>query len=233
MIGFSNYANYDIPQFLSAQLISKFNLDQEDLNTSYISLYLVGIISIILTPSLIQKFKASLVALISCFFIASGCILSLYGVMITNYSVVIYGRVIFGIGCMSCFISVAVILEKWFKEKMLTFAMSLMDFMNIGAATLSSFFTLPIFVKYRDIDMPFVYSGFVGIGSCIAALIIYIVDEMRDRRIEKEKFEFEKKLKETLNPSLDVEELNTFKSETEVSFDLFILRLMRKGLMTK
>lgn len=181
-IATGNFYVFDTPQFLAPQLIKIFSQTQEEFNLNYTLLYTACILMLLITPKLMAKTSSSSLGIISTSCIFYGTVLSFYGVYSKNNTFMLIGRGIMGLGTEACTVANYSILEEWFKGGLLTFAGGLTGTVNFASAAASSFTTLPIFLKYRDANIPFFVCGLVSAGSVVISILIFFLDFLKGRK---------------------------------------------------
>lgn len=168
---------YDFPQLFEATMIQIFDITTFQISLLYSS---IGLISIILSPFgglLTTRIGLGESAIIWTSISYFGTMLCYWSISTQNFSIMILGRVIYGVGEEFSIISRISIAEKWFSGKFLTLAMSVNRInMNIFQSG-GSFFIPEFYEKQRNMEsVLFVYS-IIGFSSVFASVVYYLLEK--------------------------------------------------------
>lgn len=187
-IPFACYYVFGIPQYLSFQLIQRFDLSQKEFNLNFTYYYLFSIIGLFLGPFLLKKLNGAGVSVIMSSVGFFGSFLCYLSVFQNNYILMLIGRSLLGPASEISLISCYVVLEDWFKGGILTFSYSFVDFLLSLSESVSSYVTLPVYKKTRELQTTFFLCSAISAVSVFFAVIIMIVDS-RSRKIEELRIE--------------------------------------------
>jgi len=106
------------------------------------------------------------------------------------------GRILFGTGFESSFISQALMAEKWFSGGMLTVMMGLNRAFAYVMASLATFTLPPLFFGTRGLQIPFFLCAGVCFLGCVTAGILTWLDMVNDKHIDRGDEENKENLKQ-------------------------------------
>ncbi|EQC31215.1 hypothetical protein SDRG_11138 [Saprolegnia diclina VS20] len=190
MIG--NYYCFDNPAALKSQLQQRFNgaFPPDRFEFLFNMLYTLYSIPNIILPFfggfLVDRLGARLCLLMFATTITLGQIVFAFGCSISQFNVMLLGRILFGLGGESLGVAQSTLVASWFKNKELALALGI----NLSIARLGSVFNnelSPVIASEYNVSSA-LWMGVVMCGvSLIAALILIPIDKRADAAIARTK----------------------------------------------
>eukprot|EP00331_Platyophrya_macrostoma_P028451 CAMPEP_0176444524 /NCGR_PEP_ID=MMETSP0127-20121128/23114_1 /TAXON_ID=938130 /ORGANISM="Platyophrya macrostoma, Strain WH" /LENGTH=462 /DNA_ID=CAMNT_0017830049 /DNA_START=22 /DNA_END=1410 /DNA_ORIENTATION=+ len=179
-----SYFSYDNPQALQAPLedpAGKYDLSGLQFNLLYSVYSFPNIILPLFGGVLVDKIGARVAILIFSSILILGQAIFTFGLYKYSYTIMIIGRVVFGLGGESLSVAQSAIVSKWFRGKELAFALGF----NISVARLGSSINsvaTPMMAKDGDLWIPaLVGVCFCALSTCCGIGLSYM-DKESDRR---------------------------------------------------
>ena len=180
-----SYYCYDNPSALESYL-TKADGDFKLSNVNYNLLYSVYSFPNIVLPLfgglLIDRMGIRIGVVLFSFLLIVGQFLVMMGGVTQNFSLMIVGRVVFGLGGESLGVTQSTLVAKWFGDKELAFALGL----NIAISRLGSTMNQGLTPKLFEVDNDYFRPLFVGLILCCASFIAGLglcwMDREADRR---------------------------------------------------
>lgn len=199
------YFNYDLAQLLDQNFRIKFNVTHQQVENLYTLYYVFSLPLTVLGGFIITYLGAVTTTMLFSFSIFMGSIATLYGSTTSNFNFIKVGRALDGLTAEVNDIAIETVISIWFKGRFLSFAMSMLGFFNNLSSSLSTFFAVKIFTKFRDISAVYIIAGFACFYSSLSTVILRNLDTKRERMEELRKLERKYEQRKTLNGSMLLE----------------------------
>ena len=135
--------------------------------------------AIIMSPVagvLITRFGLAKMAVLFNSLILTGIFISFFGIMFRRFDVLLLGRLVYGLGGPPNVICTASASSKWFSGRFLSFSMALNLFFGQIGSSLSNFINPANVVKFRTLQVAFVYYAIVATISWTGTMIFSYLD---------------------------------------------------------
>lgn len=154
---------YDFPQLFEPQLIKKFNISTIKVSLMYTFASAPNLIMNIFAAWLIEKIGLAVSTVVFSSTVFFGILICFFGFTTEKFEYLLIGRLIFGIGFDTMFLTQALGSERWFSGRFMTFAYALTRSCVYLFSTVALYYQPELFLKYRGFQVPmFVY-------ACVAA----------------------------------------------------------------
>lgn len=176
----SNFC-YDTPGPIETQLQRQLNVDATQYSLLYSVYSMPNMVLPLLGGILLDSIGVRLGLILFCGILALGQAIFMIGGYTNNFSTMIAGRVVFGMGGESMQVAQSSIVSAWFKGKELAFAMGL----NLSIGRLGSVINAAIIpAVYADSGLGMALA--VGFMLCVFSLACAIGMSVLDRRTEEQ-----------------------------------------------
>lgn len=186
---FGNYYIYDCISPLADLLVKQLNFSDSNIGLLQAIYSIPNVFMVLIGGIIIDKIGTRLSTLIFSVLCLIGAILTAVGGGLT---IMVIGRLIFGLGAESLIVAVTTVIGRWFKGKELSFAFGL----NLTIARLGSFAALnsPSWGKafYDYWQTPLFISVIAGFVSFIGAFIYFSLEGTATKRFSLKTYETEK-----------------------------------------
>ena len=183
LVNLGNCYILNLPQVLSEQMFILFHIDQTQLNLNYSFYYLPNIVIMLLVPFFINKVRTSKLAILTSFLVFIGSIICSYAVEYRNFDMLIWGRIIYGLGGELSILSINIVVDKWFTGAFVTSLIILVDQLGIA---FSNYFSVPLMIKERSPTFPFIVASFLCfVGVLCSIFLVYYEDILDDKRLRE------------------------------------------------
>lgn len=186
---FGNYYIYDCISPLADLLVKQLNFSDSNIGLLQAIYSIPNVFMVLIGGIIIDKIGTRLSTLIFSVLCLIGAILTAVGGGLT---IMVIGRLIFGLGAESLIVAVTTVIGRWFKGKELSFAFGL----NLTIARLGSFAALnsPSWGKafYDYWQTPLFISVVAGFVSFIGAFIYFSLEGTATKRFSLKTYETEK-----------------------------------------
>ena len=170
------YTLFNFPQSFEEPLIDSFQISAVQVT----SLYAINSSSTIpvdlLMVKVLQRFKLKTCAIILSIISASATFMTHYAVSNTNYSLLMLGRFLFGVGLESMYVVSGVATEKWFTASEVTM-MSGIARVQLRCANTIMVYLLPyLYVTFKSWSAPLLVLEIMSSTLVISSLAFYVVE---------------------------------------------------------
>ena len=183
---FGNYYVYDSISPLADLLSSQLNFTDADIGKMNAIYSLPNIFMVLIGGIIIDRLGPRKSAFIFSILCMIGAILT---AILPNLTVMLIGRLVFGLGAESLIVAVTTVIARWFKGKELSFAFGL----NLTIARLGSFAALnsPGWAKmfYDNWQTPLLIAIGAAVISVVAVIFYWTIDVRAERRYTLGNFE--------------------------------------------
>ena len=179
LINFGSFYIYDVPQELSEQLMTKYQVNQTQLNLTYSLYYLPNILFMLIIPYFASKLQTSYVLFISASVMFFGSIVSAAAIEVDNWNWMLAGRLVFGIGAEICITSTDEFIEDWYKSGGISLITSIYLVVNQIAIAVSNYSSVPLFYSDRNLFTPFAVSCLTCLLSVVATFVLMLLDNYK------------------------------------------------------
>lgn len=177
LIPFSYHFGYENLQAIQTQLVQTLQIDLSGYNL----LYAVTDFPSIFIPLLVNKFATKIsirnVLLTMTFFISFGQFVVAIGGVLNSYSLLLAGRLLYGMFCEATLVCSQLALHLWFTEQEFSFAISMQSIIMGISKSANSLFVPRIMETTQEIGNTLFCCFMIGIISFVAALF-YILFEV-------------------------------------------------------
>jgi len=181
LCGFGSYYCYDLPQPLQSMLVTDVKISTVKYDLLYSAYSLPNIILPFFGGIITDKLGVGKTMTIYSLFIIFGQLICTLGALFGRFSLLVTGRILFGIGGESLGVVQSVIAAKWFKGKELAFALGMfLCFGRIGNIANSSISPRAYFWVGGHLWGPFLLGSLTCIGSMFAGSSMASLDEKAD-----------------------------------------------------
>lgn len=222
VIIFSNvgtYFNYDICQILDDNFRILFQVSSKDVVQLYTVYYIFSFPLTIFGGFMISYIGAMTTVVFLSYIIFLGSISSVYAAISANFTFIWIARAADGFAAEVNDIAINTVISIWFKGKFLSLAIALGQFCNSLSATSTTFLTVRIFEKFRDIDKVYIVASFMCCFSSICTLVFQFLDLRREKVNAKYK-KLEQQRKKAYNKEHGNEDEEEEQGE-KISLDMF------------
>ncbi len=180
VLGIGNWWMIYYPMILEIPIMEVFQVNS--LKIGYLfSAY--GVPNLILLPFLgiiSSKYGISLSSLILNSTIYGSCLLSSIAIYTSNFSLLLFAKLLHGIGGEFLVVVPSIVAEKYFSGRLLSFSIGISQFIS-QISLAGEYFVLPILLaSSRTIFHPFFFIGISCFISWLANLLLYVVDNKKD-----------------------------------------------------
>ena len=183
---FGNYYVYDSISPLADLLASQLNFTDADIGKMNAIYSLPNIFMVLIGGIIIDRLGPRKSAFIFSVLCMIGTVLT---AILPNLTVMLIGRLVFGLGAESLIVAVTTVIARWFKGKELSFAFGL----NLTIARLGSFAALnsPGWAKmfYDNWQTPLLIAVGAAVISVVAVIFYWTIDVRAERRYTLGNFE--------------------------------------------
>lgn len=198
LVNFALYYCYHLPQALQPPIEEKYGLNDVQFNILYSIYSLPNIILPFIGGVLIDHLGVRIAMNLFGFILIIGQGLFTYGAYIENFSVMVLGRFVFGLGGESLAVSQLPMVSKWFSMEELSFAWGFGRAAIRVGSSLNGFFTPKIYAWTGSVYMPLLVATIVTIVSWLCGLVLGYMDRLAEKQegdlglphVQKEKFHF-------------------------------------------
>lgn len=206
LLSIGSYFCYDNPSALESHLTDPngtFKLD----HVSYSLLYSVYALPNTILPFfggfLVDKMGVRLGIFIFSLLLTIGQLVILLGAVTTEFSLLLVGRILFGIGGESLNVTQTTVIAHWFSDSNISFAIGL----NIAIARIGSVMNSALTPTLYSISNSYFLPLFVGLLLCVGSFLCGVALCILDKKAEKKEHE---KNQET-SDKIRIKDLKTFK----------------------
>lgn len=183
---FGNYYVYDSISPLADLLASQLNFTDADIGKMNAIYSIPNIFMVLIGGIIIDRLGPRKAAFIFSVLCMIGAILT---ALLPSLTIMLIGRLVFGLGAESLIVAVTTVIARWFKGKELSFAFGL----NLTIARLGSFAALnsPGWAKifYDNWQSPLVIAVGAAVISVVAVIFYWTMDARAERRYTLGNFE--------------------------------------------
>lgn len=183
---FGNYYVYDSISPLADLLASQLNFSDADIGKMNAIYSIPNVFMVLIGGIIIDRLGPRKAAFIFSFLCMVGAVLT---AILPDLTMMLIGRLIFGLGAESLIVAVTTVIARWFKGKELSFAFGL----NLTIARLGSFAALnsPGWAKmlYDNWQGPLLISVGAAVISVIAVIFYWTMDSRAERKYKLGTFE--------------------------------------------
>lgn len=216
---FGTCFNYDLAQLLDENFRIKFKVNHQQVENLYTLYFVFSLPLTVLGGFIITYLGGVTTIMLFSFSIFMGSIASLYGSITSNFNYIKVGRALDGFTAEVNGIAIETVISIWFKGRFLSFAMSMLGFFNSLISSLSIFFAVKIFTKFRDISAVYIIAGFACFYASLSTIMLRVLDTKRERMEELRKLQRKHEKRKSLNSSLLFEDEEG--GEHKLSFKMF------------
>jgi MFS family permease len=183
---FGNYYVYDSISPLADLLATQLNFSDADIGKLNAIYSIPNIFMVLIGGIIIDRLGPRKSAFIFSLLCMLGAVLT---AILPNLTVMLIGRLVFGLGAESLIVAVTTVIARWFKGKELSFAFGL----NLTIARLGSFAALnsPGWAKmvYDNWQGPLIIAVFAAVISVISVIFYWALDVRAEKRYTLGSFE--------------------------------------------
>ncbi len=177
---FGNYYVYDSISLVADQLKAGLHFTDLDIGQLYSAYSLAAIIVLIFGGILVDKWGTKKSAVI----FASICTISGFMVAFSsNLYIMLAGRFLLGIGSEPLIVAITVAIAKWYKAKVLSFAMGLnLFFARSGTVAVDNSAAIFPGLYSKGFANPLYVAALIGVLSLVGILIYYIIESSGEKK---------------------------------------------------
>lgn len=177
---------YDFPQLFESQLINKFKISTIEISLLYSLSSIPNIFTNLLGAWLIEKIGLGLSSALFSTQVFLGIFICSLGIFNNNFKYLLVGRVFFGIGFGTTFLSQTLSTEQWFSGRFMTLAYGLNRSCVYLFQAVSTFLQPELLFNSRGFEFPmFVYGAIAFV--CFLTTAIFAVIHMKKNHLLKDK----------------------------------------------
>ncbi|HRS53770.1 MAG TPA: MFS transporter [Bacteroidales bacterium] len=181
---FGNYYIYDSISPLADLLVKQLNFTDQNIGLLQGIYSFPNIIMVLIGGIIIDRIGTKKSALLFTILVFIGSIITAIS---SNFSIMVTGRLIFGLGAESMIVAITTVIARWFKGKELSLAFGL----NLTIARLGSFLALnsPSWGKglYETWKGPLLITVIAGFFAVVCLIIYYLLDAYASKNFELKK----------------------------------------------
>ena len=156
---------YDMPMLFTDQLIIKFEITTLEISYMYTVLSIPNFIAAPLGGVILAYTGIGTGATILNGLIVISFILLFFGILWTNFPLVLLSRFVLGIGAELVVVAQTVVAEQWFTGSILSIALGACNILIYLTASLNEYTSPTLFIKYRNMETP------IFVGACFTFFI--------------------------------------------------------------
>lgn len=175
-LNIGSYYSYDVPQQLATNFTNKFKLTQIDIEFLYSIWALFALPMGLFSGLIVKKLSPLVTVLLSSFMIYVSCVLTNLGIETEKYIYILIARALYGFASEPLMVAQATIISDWFTGRYLSLANGLSQTVNNLGLVASYYLTSLVYVKSRNMFVPFMYSSFFNLFSVLCGVLYSYYD---------------------------------------------------------
>lgn len=187
---------YDFPQLFEPQLIKHFSVSTVEISLLYSSSSAPNLVSNLMAAWVIEKIGLGVATVIfsaQCFF---GIFICFLGITLNRFELLLVGRLVFGFGYGTMFLTQTTANERWFNGKFMTLASGLCRSCVYLFAAVSSYLQPEFYFMDRGFELPFFVYAIVAFACFVTTAIFgavhikkkYLLETHAEKEAMKSKF---------------------------------------------
>jgi len=188
-IGFANFWTYDYPMLFEDILIKELGIDSLKIGMFYAVYSIPNIFLLPFGGLFINAMGVGFSSVILSSIIMASTVISSTGYYLKNYYIILFSKLVHGIGGESLQVAQNTIAEKWFTGSFLSLAIGMNTVVCFLASSSQDFLLPYIYLKFRDMNLVFFLMGVVAFLTTIVAVLFKIFDHVefvKEKKIKRE-----------------------------------------------
>lgn len=158
IIVFSGYFQFDLPAITVNQILPRLNINMEQFSTIFVGYSISNTIVPLLSGPFFGKFGKWRGVTVIAITITLGIIIVWLGIVSGNFSTVVVGRTIYGLGGESVFVGVDILVTKWFQGAEIGFAYGLIQAAGQAGSFSALYSVPPLVTAWGDVNQVYFLS---------------------------------------------------------------------------
>lgn len=177
---FGPFFCFDNPQALQTYLQADLQISDSQFALLYSVYSFPNIVLPLIGGAIIDKLGVRIAIILFATFLIGGQVVVTIGAANLSYGLMIFGRVLFGLGGESLTVSQSSITAKWFAGKELAFAMGATLCISRLGSSLNSFLSPKIYLSSGELYTPFLVGAILCVVSWAGSLTLCLIDKRAD-----------------------------------------------------